>query len=142
MEHDGDWYMDEEPEVASAMPPEEIVCDSDLACPSRMVCEPVSCCEAEHCDCPAAICAYVSTGAQGRDCEEDADCGADFACLFDQDPSLGWCEAQDTPMPTIENRDALERMLGCQGGTDHGLPLSVAIALLFGAVLRGRPLAL
>ena len=54
--------------VAAEMPPRsDIECDTDLACPSGMICEPVNCCEAEGCDCPAAVCVWSDTGAQGRD---------------------------------------------------------------------------
>jgi hypothetical protein len=144
MEHEEDWYANEGPAVPSAMPPEEIVCDGDLSCPSGMICEPVSCCEAEGCECPAAVCEVAATGAQGRDCELDMDCGVGFTCLFDtasgHEP-LGWCEALDSPMPVVEGRDLLDGLPGCQGGSDDGLPLSVAFAVLFGVVIRRRQLA-
>ncbi|MDP6944377.1 MAG: hypothetical protein QF464_09535 [Myxococcota bacterium] len=170
MEHDEDWYYEEEPtEEVDEPAPEPVApvavvepfieCDQDMACPSGMLCEPVECCMAEDCVCPAGMCETPTTGAQGRDCQADADCGDGFGCVTETIEScgdalgvaaedcrtspLGWCEASvaDDVVPEIQDLgDALRDVEGCQGGQDHGLPLSVALAVLLSAIMRRRQL--
>ena len=180
MEHEMDWYepmeeeaaeedaVEEAPEDDSASttpteerssvsllepaPPTVLECDSDLACPSGMLCEPVSCCEAESCVCPAAVCERPATGAQGRDCEADTDCGDGFQCIVELDgcddalnpgdvacrrPAIGWCEAASVGTSALPApRSVASGLDGCQGGTDHGLPLSVALLIVLSVAFR------
>ena len=158
MEDHDDWdYVEEptgqaEPMAPVAQPVFE--CDQDMACPSGMLCEPVACLACEGCFCPAGVCEVPSTGAQGRDCEADADCGAGFECVSDtlegcgdalgmaaeecHAAPLGWCEAQDAGMPITETYQIPGGLSGCQGGTDHGLPMSLVLFVLAAVVLRRR----
>ena len=161
MEHESDWYVDEpqdvEPEPVSMAPAPSIGCESDMGCPSGMLCEPVACCMAEGCVCPTGLCELPPTGAQGRDCEADVDCGEGFFCVMDTplpcgddlgvadasclESPLGWCEAEASPpeMPRDEVGPESQRSAdGCQGGQDHGLPLSAALCLLALVWMRRR----
>ena len=165
MDHGEDWYVEEDPQETEAepvqlMPEAPIECEVDMACPAGMLCEPVSCCMGLDCVCPPGICERPETGAQGRDCQADADCGAGFTCVNEtldtcgddpdlaaegcQQGSLGWCEAEviDTVTPRDQGPGEAARTLdGCQGGQDHGLPLSVALCLLVGGWMRRRQVA-
>jgi len=158
---------EEEPEsepmpVAPRTPVPMIECQSDLECPSAMLCERVACLAMECLDgepclpCPEGLCVDAPEGAQGRDCQADTDCGAGFSCqntVFDgcgdalgvaaEDCStpLGWCEA----MPSVDmeiHGTNIDRIIaehgGCQGGSSHGLPISLALVLLAGAAMRRR----
>ena len=129
----------EDPMHFEEIPMAPIECDSDLACPSGLVCEPVACCMAEDCVCPPGICEVASTGAQGRDCVADADCGPGFACEADSAlDTIGWCEAQPPHGPVIRDPHVIEQLAGCQGAPDHSLPLSLALCVLFSALVRRR----
>jgi hypothetical protein len=141
------------PFAVESEPRDDLECDTDLGCPSGMICEPVSCCEAEDCDCPVAVCVWSDTGAQGRDCETSDDCGSGYRCdLSDAqecDDSfaeactaapIGWCDADAsrsrTNMPYP--REDADAVTGCQGGSDQSLPLLLALALM-ATTLSRRP---
>lgn len=158
------WYVEEEPApvIAEAAPVRtNIECESDLECPASLLCEPVAClavdCLGEDCEpCPTALCTEVAEGAQGRDCLADDDCGPGLECLGTAtEPcgdladlaaascpaTIGWCEAQHGIIYPPNDDSTAETLQGCQGGTDHSLPMSVALGLLLGATLRRRRLA-
>lgn len=140
-----------------------IECESDLACPAGLLCEPVACCTAEGCECPVGLCEAPSSGAQGRDCLADSDCGAGFECIAERAEGCedasgqqgacatdlpGWCEALDAVDTSDEGLEGLiqvhapleaaDELAGCQGGTDHSLPLSLALFFIISALVRAR----
>ncbi|MGB0590851.1 MAG: hypothetical protein ACPGU1_14315 [Myxococcota bacterium] len=148
------------PPISEAPGPYDFPCDTDMDCPASLTCEHVECCMARDCLCPPMACLTSDTGAQGRDCLSDDDCGSDYSCTFDDGegctdqadevcvaPRFGWCDFDPSGPPSAmpypdDGADALdegtEELTGCQGGSDTGLPLVFALAL-FAATLSRRP---
>ena len=143
--------------------PYDSPCDTDLDCPAGLLCEVVQCCMGLDCVCPPMACLTSDTGAQGRDCLSDDDCGSGYSCTFDDGeactdqadeacvvPRFGWCDFAPSEPPSEmpypdEGADVIdegaEELTGCQGGADTDLPLSFALALFAATLSKRRQLS-